>query len=310
MQIHRRLAQSALLLLSMACLDRDWTTGPDADPDEPVDPQPEIPGESNDTLWIYLADPEGGGATPLVQGNLPSWSPDGLRIAFERGDSVHVIDIDGGDERFLAKGRWPAWSPRGSIAFTNSAGIVVMSPNGAWELLLVRHDLRPDTYAEWDMGVGKPAWSPDGSRVAFEHRGDGDMVPAQIFVVNADGSNPERLTSTRGGQFAESDPSWSPDGEEVAFWSYASGLTAMRPGSGIARGLYQNFPAVSYGAKPAWSPDGGTILFNANLFSAADRSTWTMAAAGGTPRELIRGSINAAWSPDGTRIAVVRLGPR
>ena len=57
-----------------------------------------------------------------------------------------------------------------------------------------------------------PAWSPYATRIAFEHLGDGDMAPAQSYVMNEHGSQPRRLTTSPRGRFAESDPFFSPDG--------------------------------------------------------------------------------------------------
>jgi TolB protein len=62
-----------------------------------------------------------------------------------------------------------------------------------------------------------PAWSPDGKQVAFTTNRDGNY---EIYVMNADGSDPRNLTRHRG---QDNFPAWSPDGKRVAFVSNRAG---------------------------------------------------------------------------------------
>ena len=53
-----------------------------------------------------------------------------------------------------------------------------------------------------------PAWSPDGTKIAFASNRDGD---GEIYVMDADGGNPTNLTNNSGDDIA---PAWSPDGSQ------------------------------------------------------------------------------------------------
>ncbi len=276
-------------------------------PAPPPPPPPTQPPPPNAPDQIHLADANGVPLRWLTTGSRPAWSPDGKRIAFYRDTNVYVINADGSDEVRLSQGASPLWSPNGEqIVFVNAQGISVMHADGTGVRTLLRHGVLNVAYAG-EVGMDKPAWSPDGSRIAFEHLGDFEILPSQIYVMNADGSKPFRLTNTPGDprRFAESDPAWSPDGLSVVFWSYGYGITVSALSDRIPHALYSNFPTVAYGAKPTWSPDGSTIAFNSGRHLPSGRAVMTMRAGGGDVKVLISDAYDAAWSPDGQRIAFV-----
>jgi Tol biopolymer transport system component len=173
----------------------------------------------------------------------PAWSPDGTRIAFQRstGEGPHrifIVDADGSAETEFLIGHKPAWSPDGTrLAFAAFGGseptyadVFVAFLDGSGLTNITNHDAN-DT---------DPAWSPDGSRVAFMSTRNGNH---DVFVMNADGSDPTNLTATSA--YIDYRPDWSPDGTTIAFVSRRTGnadVWTMTPTGQVLRNM-TNHPA-------------------------------------------------------------------
>lgn len=150
---------------------------------------------------IYLVNAGGSGRRRVTvsSGNdyNPSWSPDGSRLAFESDrdggdiDEIYTIGADGRRERRITYNNaegvndvFPTWYARRRISYSSvknrRADVYVVSDDGSNPTLLIEKA----SYARW---------SPDKSEIAYISQGDGG-ASAQIYVMNADGSNRRRLT--------------------------------------------------------------------------------------------------------------------
>jgi Tol biopolymer transport system component len=213
-------------------------------------------GTYNDSLRLYtdavheifVMNADGSDQRRLTQSqsdSSPTWSPDGTKIAFWRVDSIFmpssreifVMNADGSDQRAVASTSdllQPAWSPDGlkfAVADLGTYGISLINVDGSNRTQITQAPASFPTFADHD-----PAWSPDGSKITFIRCDDsndyGCETTSHLWEVNADGSNPTKLTDTLAYTHA-----WSPDGTKIIFGNAQSSggdLLVMNPdGSGL-----------------------------------------------------------------------------
>lgn len=151
---------------------------------------------------------------------------------------------------------------------------------------------------------GAPAWSADGTRIAFE-RNDGPND--NIAVMNRDGSTQHLLTA--GPDAVDANPSWSPDGIHIAFERKSpAGKNSIFVMNSDGSGQHPVTTSEANDANPSWSPDGTRIAFQ-RPSPQGHTVIFVMGADGQNQHALTNGAAadtDPAWSPDGNRVVFAR----
>lgn len=197
------------------------------------------------------------------------WSPDGSQIVYnameESGRHLFLRRTSGGNRQQLTdapntEDNFPDWSPDGSkIVFARYDQATVVEEDVDAEIYLL--DLEEGSARSLNVRGTAPAFSPDGSRIAFVS----DLNGAQdLYIMNADGSDIVQVTDDPGYDLW---PAWSPDGGQLAFASNHNGNNGnydiyVVNLDGSNRERLTDHKAPDYA--PAWSPDGNRIAFDSN----------------------------------------------
>ena len=254
-----------------------------------------------------------------------SWTPDGRALVYSNritnnDTDIYTVNPDGSGRHRLTANNVndldPAWSPDGRwIAFVRTLPVGRAGDSNA-ELFLMRSDgsgVRRLTH--WPGEDFAPAWSPDGSQIVFVRRTARRVDPLlSLYTIRMDGSHLTRMQTPD--EFYDS-PSWSPNGraialtrgggEEVGVDSGGAVIVVRADGSG-ARVI--DDPGDDADAYPQWSPDGRAISFVRETwvcdYCDDETDLWTVSPDASGAKSLVAGPEDAAWSPDGAYLVVLR----
>ena len=188
-----------------------------------------------------------------------SFSPDSKRIAFTQATGAVKNDSTG-----------EGWIEHSALTIVNRDGSD-------------RHVVYQGAPFSGDSNF--PVFSPDGTKLVFEHQVSGFGKPARkraVFVIGVDGSGLRRLTPWI--ENAGDNPDWSPDGRWILFHSHVEQSTpqsqyfVIRP-DGTGRRQLTHFPRGTHVASASFSPDGKSIVFSKGP-EGGNIDVWTMRTDG------------------------------
>ncbi len=172
---------------------------------------------------MYLISANGNGSQavklepPLVGGAgryNPTWSPDETQIAFGQFDGgvalIHIMDLDSNTVQFLTEGAKPAWSPTGdSIAFLR------LAPSATGDIFIIDTDGNNLRQLTQDIQAGQPAWSSDGTHLAF-YALDSKALVNNLYIIDVATGKTQILVPDIG-NYPVWPPSWLPDSSNIIF---------------------------------------------------------------------------------------------
>jgi WD40 repeat protein len=206
---------------------------------------------------LQVVDAASGELTTLAHASsqlYPSWSPDSRSIAYQSGGRIWTVGSDGKSRRLVGIGLYPAWSPNGTLAYV-VAGVV-----------------RAGTARYGANVIGPPAWSPDGSQIAYAQ-------PNGVYVGASRVATPVGEVRT---------VAWSPDGKSLAYVSggnvYVVGADGTKPVN--VAGPYRNVSPLD------WSNTSDELAYTAD-----GKLAITDGNGGWHTQRVVAAGIGASYAP-------------
>jgi TolB protein len=199
----------------------------------------------------------------ILSGGLPGVAQ--TQIAYVSTTSgnkeIWIMDYDGANQHQVTHLKTISLTPRWAPDSTRIAFTCYVPFRGVTSAQICVYSSASDKLISFPRYRGtnsSPAWSPDGSQVAFMSSQGGDP---EIYVVNPDGSHLQRLTFAVG---VNTSPTWNPKtGKQIVFVSDRGGDPALYEANSDGSNVEKiDLPDMGYSVDPSWSPNGQLLAFS------------------------------------------------
>ncbi|HVS32333.1 MAG TPA: protein kinase [Thermoanaerobaculia bacterium] len=253
----------------------------------------------------------------------PSWGPGGTDLVFAREAGpvrkLFIRSLANATERQLTRGDaddiYPSWSPDGKT-------VVFVRSNRPGRVGQADIHSEYDYGDIWSIDAGSgaeqlllrnafdPAWSPDGSRIAFSAPWSGSH---RLWIADRNGHNPQQVTSDRTEAVEHVRPRWSPDGRRLVFQNIERTQYDIRVVDLETKTLRSLTNDRIIDISPVWSPDGRAIYFSS--YRGGGINVWRVRVAqdgsfSPQAEQVTTGAgqdLDLAISADGRRLAFATL---